>query len=207
MSNKPLGWKIYWLPIATRNERFMQQMVAALIRSIHPFDALEADHQRQTLAWIASGAPLFRLQKPAIPPQHLVAYFVLFDAPQNKLLLVDHKNAGLWLPSGGHVEMDEYPRATVIREAREELGLDAHFLWDKPLFLTVTETVGDDTRHIDVSLWYVLRGDCTVPLAYDPAEFHGVAWFPLDQLPLHRSDPHLARFVVQLRTQRTEQRI
>jgi len=185
----------------------MADLVADLVRSIHPFDPLEADHLQQTLAWIASGAPLFRLQKPAIPPQHLVAYFVLFDAPQNKLLLVDHKNAGLWLPSGGHVETDEPPSATVIREAREELGLDAHFLWKKPLFLTVTETVGDATRHTDVSLWYVLQGDCTAPLAYDPTEFHGIDWFPLDALPLTRSDPHLARFVAKLRTQGTEQRV
>jgi 8-oxo-dGTP diphosphatase len=185
----------------------MQQVIADLVRSISPYNPLETEHLRQALAWIESGASLFRTQKPATPPQHLVAYFALFDPAQNKLLLVDHKNAGLWLPSGGHVEMDEHPHTTVIREAREELGLDAHFLWDEPLFLTVTATVGGDTQHTDVSLWYVLHGDCTVPLAYDPAEFYGVAWFPLDQLPLTRSDPHLARFAAKLRTRAPQQRI
>lgn len=172
--------------------------IADLVRAMRPYDALETEHLHQTLDWIASGAALFRIQKPATPPQHLVAYFALFDPNRGKLLLVDHKTAGLWLPSGGHVEVDEHPHTTVIREAREELAIDAQFIWDEPLFLTVTETVGTVTRHTDVSLWYVLHGDATVPLMYDPDEFYGVAWFDLDALPLSRSDPHLARFAAKL---------
>ncbi len=178
----------------------MHATIADLLRSIAPHDRLEAEHLRYTLAWIEAGEPLFRTQKPATPSQHLVAYFVLFDPAHNKLLLVDHKKAGLWLPSGGHVEPGEHPRATVTRELREELYLDAHFLQDAPLFLTVTDTVGSNSRHTDVSLWYVLQGDATVMPAYDPKEFHGVAWFPLAQLPLTRTDPHLARFVAKLQS-------
>ncbi len=175
-------------------------LIAEIVRAIVPYDHLETAHLRHTLAWIEAGSPLFRTQKPATPPQHLVAYFILLDPTHNKLLLVDHKAAGLWLPSGGHVEPDEHPRTTVTRELREELYLDAHFYQDEPLFLTVTETVGAGTRHTDVSLWYVLQGDSTVTPAYDPIEFHGVAWFPLDGLPLARTDPHLARFVAKLQT-------
>lgn len=176
----------------------MHATIADLVRSIPPSDPLEAIHCQQTLTWIASGAPLFRVEKPATPPQHLVAYFALFDPIQQKLLLTDHKNAGLWLPNGGHVEVDEHPHTTVVRELGEELGLDAHFFWPDPLFLTVTETVRG-VRHTDVSFWYVLQGDCTQPLTYDEGEFYGVAWFSLDQLPLTRTDPHLARFVAKLR--------
>ena len=179
----------------------MNLIIAKVVHSIRPHDQLEAAHLQQTLTWIASGAPLFRTQKPATPPQHLVAYFALLDPTHQQLLLVDHKNAGLWLPSGGHVEPDEHPRATVIREAREELNLDAHFLLADPLFLTVTETAGHAARHTDVSLWYVLQGDCTLALAYDPEEFYGIAWFPLTDLPLTQCDPHLGRFAAKLRAQ------
>ncbi len=105
----------------------MHAIIADIVRAIHPYDSLEAAHLAQTFAWIASGAPLCRTAKPATPPQHLVAYFALFDPHQQKLLLVDHKNAGLWLPNGGHVEVGEHPRTTVVRELGEELGLDAHF--------------------------------------------------------------------------------
>lgn len=176
----------------------MRTAIADLVRSIRPGDPLEGEQIAHALAWIASGATLCRTRKPATPPQHLVAYFALFDPGARTLLLVDHKLAGLWLPSGGHVEPGEHPRATVARELREELQLEALFLHPRPIFLTVTRTVGSSAGHTDVSLWYVLRGDCRRTLEFDRQEFHRIAWFPLDQLPLERSDPHLARFAAKL---------
>ncbi|MDQ3248234.1 MAG: NUDIX domain-containing protein [Chloroflexota bacterium] len=176
----------------------MHGALTELIEAIHPVDALEQAHIVYTLAWLKSGAPLCRIEKPATPPQHLVSYFVVIDPSQQKLLLVDHKQACLWLPSGGHVEPNEHPQATVRREAKEELGLDASFLWPEPLFLTVTQTVGRTAGHTDVSFWYALCGNCGDPLFYDREEFHAIAWFSLDRLPLFRTDPHLTRFMTKL---------
>lgn len=101
------------------------------ISNIQPLDRLENQHIEDTLTWIKSGASIFRIQKPDIPPKHLVSYFVLLDIVQQKLLLVDHKMAKLWLPPGGHVEVDEHPRTTVIRECEEELGIQANFWQDQ----------------------------------------------------------------------------
>ena len=103
----------------------MRDVVEALVRSIRPCDELEERHRLETLEWIASGAPLFRVRAPATPPRHLVSYFALFDPTARRMLLVDHRKAGLWLPSGGHGEENEHPRTTVEREAEEELGIDA----------------------------------------------------------------------------------
>ena len=41
-----------------------------------------------------------------------------------KVLLHRHKKLGIWLPPGGHIELDEDPNAAVIREAKEETGLE-----------------------------------------------------------------------------------
>jgi 8-oxo-dGTP diphosphatase len=176
----------------------MRTIIGELVPAIQPSDPLERAHVAATLAWINSGAPIYRVAKPALPPQHLVAYFALLDPVTNQLLLVDHKKAGLWLPGGGHVEPGEHPDATVQRELREELHIPARFLLPRPLFLTVTQTVGVTAGHTDVSLWYVLRGDSRQPLQYDHTEFLQIAWFPLDRLPLQRSDPHLERFAAKL---------
>lgn len=180
------------------NDNFMRRQVTALVTGIEPLDQLEGEHIAATLAWIDSGAPLFRTQKPATPPQHLVAYFVVVDMARRHLLLTDHKDAGLWLPSGGHVEPEEYPGDTVVREAQEELGIVADFVWPEPIFLTVTQTQGVSAGHTDVSLWYVLHGDVHANVTYDPQEFRGVAWFGRDNLPQERVEPHLARFADKL---------
>lgn len=43
---------------------------------------------------------------------------------QDKVLFQKHKKLGIWLVPGGHIELDEDPNEAVIREAKEETGLD-----------------------------------------------------------------------------------
>ena len=174
----------------------MRSAIREEVAAIEPFDAIERAQRDDVLAWIDSGAALCRVHKPATPPKHLVSYFVLVD--HDHVLLVDHKNAGLWLPSGGHVEPGEHPRATVQRELAEELGLELSDGPRAPLMLSVSETVGMTAGHTDVSLWYVINGDRSVALDFDVEEFHAVRWFHFSEVPIGRSDPHLARFLAKL---------
>jgi 8-oxo-dGTP diphosphatase len=174
----------------------MRSAIRDEVASIEPFDALERAHREAALAWIDSGVELCRTQKPATPPKHLVSYFVLVD--HDHILLVDHKNAQLWLPSGGHVEPGEHPRATVMRELREELGLELGDAPEKPLMVTIAETVGLSAGHTDVSLWYVIKVDRRTELVFDPGEFHSVQWFHSSDAPVSRSDPNLRRFLGKL---------
>lgn len=171
----------------------MRNAIREEVASIEPFDALERAHCEDVLSWIDSGADLCRTRKPATPPKHLVSYFVLLDC--DHVLLVDHRNAQLWLPSGGHVEPAEHPRATVVRELREELGLEPSCEVAAPLMLTVSETVGVTAGHTDVSLWYVVETDRRAALEFDREEFHCVRWFHFSEAPVSRSDPHLKRFL------------
>lgn len=176
--------------------------IEALVAGIEPHDALEAEHRAFALTWVGSGAPLFRVQKPGTPEPHLVSYFPVVDPIASKLLLVDHRNSGLWLPAGGHVEPDEHPCATVEREAREELDIDAELILPEPVFITVTQTRELKPAHTDVSLWYVLRGDASRPLAFDAGDFHRVRWFLPSEVPYERAEPHLARFLSKLSERR-----
>ena len=166
----------------------VRERVAGIVAAIEPLDELEREHRDSTIEWIRSGAPIFRTMKPDVPPKHLVSYFALVDEQRGKLLLVDHKLAGLWLPSGGHVEPDEDPAATVVRELSEELASRRTSCTPGPLFITVTRTVGEDGGHTDVSLWYLLRGDSSRAIEFDRGEFHGVRWFGFDEIPFERSD-------------------
>jgi 8-oxo-dGTP diphosphatase len=165
------------------------------VSAIRPLDNIEREHIDFALNWIQSGVEIFRTEKPAIPPVHLVSYFLIFSSEKWKVLLVDHKKAKLWLPPGGHVEIGEDPKETVFREAKEELGVEANFLFEEPLFLTVTKTVGNITQHTDVSLWYVLKLHSDYQMTYDKDEFYQIRWFGIDEIPFERSDPHLRRFI------------
>jgi 8-oxo-dGTP pyrophosphatase MutT (NUDIX family) len=175
----------------------MRSQIRDELMAIKPFDDLEREHLLDALTWVDSGAELFRVTKPATPPKHLVSYFAIVDDDQ--ILLVDHKNAQLWLPAGGHVEYGEHPRLTVVRELQEELGLkiEAHSI-QAPLMVTCTTTVGLTAGHTDVSLWYIVQSSRTQELRYDETEFNSIQWFAFSEAPLHRSDPHLGRFIQKL---------
>ena len=182
------------------------QLIAAIANdteAISPYDQLEHEHQQDVVTWLQSGVNPFRLIKPDTPPKHLVSYFVLVDPEHRSILLVDHIKAQLWLPSGGHVELNESPRDAVVREAKEEFGMRAVFLAnnEKPFFVTVTGTVGLTPGHIDVSLWYLLRGSIHDKVQYDRSEFTDVEWYTFDEVletDPHIFDPHLQRFTSKL---------
>lgn len=174
----------------------MRTRIRNEILSIAPIDAIEAAHIADALAWVDSGAEVFRIAKPSTPPKHLVAYFALVD--DGHILLVDHKNAQLWLPPGGHVEPHEHPRKTVVREMQEELGFTPAHDVQAPLMITCTTTVGLTAGHVDVSLWYVVHAQRGQKISFDETEFNAVKWFAFAQVPLHRSDPHLGRFIQKL---------
>jgi hypothetical protein len=156
------------------NKTAIIKQIHTLVSNIAPFDTLEQEHINDTLSWIESGAPLFRIKKPDVPNKHLVSYFVVFDKNASKILLVNHKNAMKWLPAGGHVDVDEHPFDAARRECMEELNLDADFWYEAPLFLMQTLTCGQQTPHIDISLWYVVKGDYRLYYEYDSREFNGI---------------------------------
>src|SRR5690348_6040275 len=126
-------------------------VVRDLVSTLTPGDELEGRHQAGTLAWLAATDDVYRRVKPDTPPRHLVSYVVPIDPADGSTLLVVHRNAGLWLPPGSHVEPDEHPERTARRELTEELCVDGSAVDPTPAFLTVTQTVGVDAGHTDVS--------------------------------------------------------
>jgi len=178
----------------------MRQKIQDIIEAISPFDEVEAAHRQDALNWIKSGVPLFRVQKPDVPPKHIVSYFAVFDPKNKKILLQDHLLAKRWLAPGGHVDPDEDPAETVRRECVEELGIEAKFLHPDPQFVTVTVTNGQG-EHTDVSLWYILEADYTTELTIEPDRFAEVRWWDIDDVlaaSIDIFDPCMHRFIRKL---------
>lgn len=183
----------------------LKVQIESVVRAIAPTDEMGREHRETAMSWLAATDDVFRRVKPRTPSPHLVSYFLMVDRGAGAVLLCDHRLAGLWLPTGGHVEPGEHPVETVRREVGEELGVAAQFdrrTGQSPFFLTVTETVGDlGMQHTDVSLWYALAGRIGQPLVPDEREFRAVRWWTaseLENVDLKRFEPHLPRALVAL---------
>jgi 8-oxo-dGTP diphosphatase len=59
-----------------------------------------------------------------------------------KTLLLKHRKVEKWLCPGGHIEPNETPDEALLREVKEETGLDVHFMGD------IDKTFGDDQVRI-----------------------------------------------------------
>src|SRR3989344_7874369 len=58
----------------------------------------------------------------------VVAYIIY----KNKVLMVKHKKINAWLPVGGHIELHEDPEEALLREIKEECGVDVKIIASKP---------------------------------------------------------------------------
>jgi 8-oxo-dGTP pyrophosphatase MutT (NUDIX family) len=172
----------------TATDVFSHGDLSALSAEISAWDDRERTDLARIRAWADSGAPLFRTARPATPDPHLVAYFVVADG--DRVLLVAHRAANLWLPTGGHVEPGEDPWTAAQRECGEELGIGAvahPVVGRRPFFATVTRTRGPGT-HTDVSLWFVLAARAEDVTAWDHREFDTIRWARLADLAGAGSD-------------------
>lgn len=118
----------------------------------------------------------------------LVVAAALVDADGRVLVQqrpVGTSMAGLWEFPGGKVEAGETPEAALVRELREELGIET---WDSCLAPAAFASEPLDDRHL-ILLLYVCRKWRGVPTALHaadlrwvrPLELHGLDMPPADR--------------------------
>lgn len=144
---------------------------------ITPLDQVEAGDRDAALAWVDSGAPLFREPGPS-PARHLAVYFAVVDIARRTVLQLEDREAGVWVFPGGHVDT-VVPAVTVVRAADEELGIQFTLhpeFGDRPLM--VTRAAGEH-----VVLWFVLSGSETSEPPGDDREYAARRWVSIDDAP------------------------
>lgn len=122
-----------------------------------------------------------------------VTAYIVHDG---KVLLVDHKELGTWLPVGGHVQLDEDTEQALDRKIREECGLPYEIVGTKP------DIQADETKHLyapefmnihrisdthrHIGLVYFAKTDST-DAKLNSEDHNAIKWFSADDL----EDPSL----------------
>lgn len=117
-----------------------------------------------------------------------VTIFVVYD---KKILLIHHRALEVWLPLGGHIELDEDPEQAALREAKEESGIEVQLLGERP------PTTSGGTRaliaprfldihrinetHEHVGMIYFARPKTTT-VALSAKEHFAIRWCSIDDM-------------------------
>lgn len=91
----------------------------------------------------------------------------VFVVSDGKVLMTWNNKVHNWIPIGGHIEPNELPCDSVIREAKEESGLDIELVSPsrqpesanlvQPAHIHLDD-IGDDHKHINLIYFAVVKG-------------------------------------------------
>ncbi len=113
-------------------------------------------------------------------PETTVAAIIVQSDDDTRILLTRRNGPpfiGLWCLPGGHIDRFERARVAVIREVREETGLD----YDARFFRYFDEIIPQHEIHAVV---IVFEGTGTGDLLPEASEVSEAAWFTLDEARL-----------------------
>ncbi len=140
--------------------------------------------------------------------RHFTATIYVVNA--GATVLHRHPRLDMWLPPGGHVDRDELPHRTALREAVEETGLEVDLVQDtngptsetaraipRPARVMLEDinvhegAVGH--QHIDLIYHGTTADRAVSPLGRDEAPADAWEWFTAEQLENEtRIDPDVA---------------
>lgn len=123
--------------------------------------------------------------------QFTASAWIITNKTPRKILLLHHKKMNKWMQPGGHIESNENPIETVVREVFEETGIEISFLHKKiivvddegsflpiPKFI-MEQTIAphkEDPEHFHIDLQYVIKVPEQV-LTFSQKESHTIGWF------------------------------
>ena len=130
-----------------------------------------------------------RARDPHILPKHLMMMAASGTIYEDGKLLVVRDNQGFWAGVGGWIENGETPEEAIVREVREELGVESKVVAHHRPFIAWNVTNGEMPIHF-LLFPHALRL-LSHDLKPDPAEVTGVAWVTPADLESYDMTPHV----------------
>lgn len=132
--------------------------------------------------------------------EFLSTVYVIKDG---KVLLTWNKKMKNWIPIGGHIELNELPCNSVIREAKEESGLEITLIcpFDRsetgnlvqPVHLHL-DHVKDDHKHINLIYFGIVKSG---ELLEESDEKTPLKWFSREEMEKEDLIPNVREFALE----------
>ncbi len=117
----------------------------------------------------------------------------VFVVHSQKVLLCYHRNMGMWLPVGGHIEDNETPDKAALRETIEEAGIEVILVGEKlniadPRVETLVTPIFVDKHFVRGEHWHLGMFYAAVPkdenpqIKLDISEHIALDWFTEKQV-------------------------
>ena len=124
---------------------------------------------------------------------------LIFNREGKMLLVQSHKFHNRWVVPGGHIEVGEKMTDAVVREAKEETGLDVY----DPQFIFFQEFIQDDSfwkknMHF-IFFDFALKTDSTDVVLNDEAQAY--TWVTLEEALTMDVDPYTINAINELKRQ------
>jgi len=127
----------------------------------------------------------------------------VFVVKDGQVLMTWNKKVNTWVPVGGHIEPNELPCGSVIREAKEESGLDIELIspYNKsktgnlvqPVHIHL-DHIKEDHKHINLIYFGTVKGG---ELFDESDEQTALKWFSKDELEKEDFLPSVKEWAVE----------
>jgi 8-oxo-dGTP pyrophosphatase MutT (NUDIX family) len=174
--------------------------LSSALRRHVPADAREAEDREAILRLVETEPACF--SRHTFAPGHITGSAFVVCRFTAKVLLHHHRRLNAWLQLGGHDDGERDPRATALREGREESGLpDLDLLTPDILDVDVHDIPAGKGepphKHHDVR--YALVTGHPERILKDEAESLDLRWFTLEDAAQKMNEPGARRALARLR--------
>lgn len=137
-----------------------------------------------------------------ITREFLSTVFIVRD---NRVLLNFNNKCQIWVPVGGHIEKNELPCTSVVREAKEETGLDIELVSPfkratdnliQPVNVRL-DHITDDHKHINLTYFGKVVGGYFQEVADDGAPSKWFSKEELEQEPKNKLLPNVKEWALE----------
>ncbi len=124
--------------------------------------------------------------------RHFCASAFVIDPITKKILLIKHRKNRRWTQPGGHIEGNETPEETAVREVYEETGLRVRLLGERfpreddfirPLGIQKNRrTTSDGETHMHIDIIYAAVPNDASDFILNKEESDDIGWFSREEL-------------------------